>query len=310
MERNIHLVNNILPPPECRRVGIYCRVSSNKSAQLHSLDVQASCLTQYVMNRPGWILTDIFLDVGSGGREYERAAFNRLLISIQNGTITTVITKSISRFGRDTETILTTVRMITALGANVYFEEQSLDTDDPQSELYITLYAGIAQAERQNIIENARWGVQKRLSNGTSLLFDRPCYGYTTGKDGKFKIVTSEAAVVRRIFVLYLAGNSVRRIKRILENGGIPSPTNKSVWSTGTIERILDNKKYCGYSGAGQGENYVELPDHHDAVIIPLEMFEMVQAERKARSNIEIGEDGIPRRKATRFTSTASQEKE
>ncbi len=305
--------------PNYKKIGIYCRVSRATSALLHSLAAQASYLTKYVMRHPGWVLSDIYIDVGSGTKTEGRDEYNRMLSDAKSSLIDIIIVKSISRFGRDAESIIRATRELTDAGAIVYFEEQEISTSSPNSEMYIATYAAIAQAEAKNTSENIKWSIKKKIEDGTSAIYDRPCYGYILNDEGVFEIVESEASIVRKIYNLYLDGYSIVKIKAMLEKEHTPSPTGKSVWSKGTIGRILTNKKYCGFSEAwkyyttGDGKHRqitnkgehprIEMADHHEAVIIPLEIFERVQEMKATRTNIETDESGNTKRKSTKYTS-------
>ncbi len=318
-DKIVERIQYIEKPAQLEKVGIYCRVSTATGAQLHSLAAQASYLTKYVMRHSGWYLTDIYLDVESGSGTTKRQEFNRMLADAKAGIITTVITKSISRFGRNVEDILTATRALTDVGATVFFEGQGIDSKSPQCELYITSYGALAQGENQSVSESIRWGIRARVKDGTSAIYDRPCFGYDVDEQGTFIINEEEAVVVRKIYNLYLDGYSVVKIKATLEQSKIPSPNGKEKWSKNTIERILTNKKYCGYSEVwrtyktgdvspkrvtNKGEHErAEMEGHHEAIIIPLELFEMVQAERASRSNIEIDENGCPKRKSTKYST-------
>ena len=300
------------------RVGIYCRVSTPTNAQLHSFSAQASYLTRYVASKPGWYLVDIYLDVGSGSSSSGRPEYNRMLNDANCGKLDIILVKSISRLGRDTESILSATRSFTEKGVAVFFEEQGIDTRSTDSELYISIYGAVAQAENYNISENIKWGIQKKIEDGTSAIYDRPCYGYQSTENDHFEIVTEQAAVVRRIFNSYLDGMSIIKIKAALESEGILSPSGKQIWNKHTIELILTNKKYCGYAVAyktyfqgepkpkrkiNKGEHIMaEIENHHKA-IVPLELFEKVQKEKVLRSNVEIGDDGIARRKTTKYSA-------
>ena len=299
------------------RVGIYCRVSSTAKPQLRSLAAQASYLTKHVLSVPRWQLVDIYLDVGSGASAENRPEFMRLIDDVKNGIIQSVVTKSISRLGRNAEEILTVTRMLKGLGGTVYFEEQGISTKLADSELYISLYAAVAESEFQQISENIKWGIRKRVEEGTSEIYNRPCYGYRLDEDREFVIEPEEAVTVRLIYDWYLSGLSVVKIKAKLEQEGIPSPAGKNVWSKHTIDSILKNKKYCGFSivyqtfmdgyptpkritNIGYHPKY-EIAEHH-IPIIPLELFERVQQVRADRTNVEVDADGNRRRKKTKYS--------
>lgn len=254
------------------------------------------------MSRIDWRTADIYLDVENGSSTVGRAEFNRMIDDAKKGAIDLVITKSISRFGRNAEDVLTATRALSKHGVYVLFEEQSLDSRSPESELYISIFGGQAQADNLNLSENIKWGIRKKIEDGSSPIYGRLCYGYKADETNTFVIVPEEAVVVRRIFVMYLCGMSILKIKAALGADGIMSPTGKSNWNKRTIDMILSNKKYCGFSVAKGGNETYEYENHHEP-IIALDLFEKVQATRAERTNIEIGEDGKPHRKSTKYTS-------
>ena len=182
----------------------------------------------------------------------------------------------------------------------------------------MSLYGGIAQEENRQLSENIKWGIKKRAEDGTSAIYNRPCYRYRVNEAGEFEIVPDEASVVREIFSMYLRGLSILKIKQQLEGRGVPSPTGKPAWSKHTIDTILDNKKYIGTSviyksyhtghpeskrviNRGNHDMY-ELSNHH-VPIIPANLFEQVKNERSERSNIELDAEGKPKRKAKKYSA-------
>ena len=307
MYKKITVIPANIPFPTIQRVAVYCRVSSANGAQLHSLAAQVSYLTKYVMCRFGMQLEYIYLDVESGSSTTGREEFKRMMDDAKNGAFDLIITKSISRFGRNTEDILTATRELSAHGVYVLFEEQSLNSRSPESELYISLYGSQAQAENLSLSENIKWGIRRKIENGSSPIYDRPCYGYRADEN-ELIAVPEEAAIVRRIFAMYLYGMSILKIKAELEAEGITSPTGKSSWSKRTIDMILSNKKYCGLSVVKAGGRSFECVNHHEPIISP-EVFQRVQTAKSERTNIEIGEDGRKLRRNTKFTSVKVPER-
>ena len=301
MEKKITVIPASIPFPRIQRIAIYCRVSSATGAQLHSLAAQASYLTKYVMRRGDWCLTDIYLDVESGSSPTGREEFKRMMDDAKRGNFDLIITKRVSRFGRNTEDIVTAIHTLASHGVYVFFEEDNLNGRSPESELIISMQSGIAQGENLNLSENIKWGIRRKLENGSSPIYDRPCYGYRADEN-ELVAVPEEAAVVRRIFAMYLCGKSILKIKSALEAEGITSPARKSMWSKRTIYMILSNKKYCGSSVARSGKNPYLIKNHHEPIII-LEVFERVQAAKAERTNIEIDEDGRKLRRRIEFTS-------
>ncbi|MPN01366.1 hypothetical protein SDC9_148575 [bioreactor metagenome] len=244
----------------------------------------------------------------SGSNTFGRAEFNRMIEDAKKGIIDQVVTKSISRFGRNAEDVLTAVHSLSSHGVHVYFEEQSIDSQSPESELYISIFSGLAQAENLNLSQNIKWGIRKKIEDGSSPIYDRPCYGYQIDETSTFITVPEEATVVRRIFAMYLCGMSVLKIKAALEADRIMSPTGKSNWSKRTIDIILSNKKYCGFSVVKGEKGTYERENHHEP-IITLDLFEKVQTTKAERTNVEIGEDGKRHRKSTKYSSQKTSQK-
>jgi len=226
----------------------------------------------------------------------------------KRGNIDLIITKSISKFGRDTEETIISIRTLSALGVYVFFEVDNLNSRSPDSEMLITMQSGIARSENINLRENVKWGIRRRLGNGSSPIYDRPCYGYRADETAGLIIVPEEAAIVRRIFAMYLCGMSILKIKATLEAEGITSPAGKSNWSKRSIDMILSNKKYCGSSIVKGDDKLYECVNHHEQVISP-EVFHQVQTARAERTNIETGEDGRKHRRSTKYTSQSAQER-
>jgi len=239
---NERKVTIIPPKPKYHyRVGIYCRVSSRSQEQLTSLATQASYLTRLVAAKPGWILSDIYLDIKSGSEEADRNEFQRLLTDCRAGKIDVVLTKSISRFGRNTVETLATINEMRAKRVEIVFELEEISTNDSASQLYISILEGVAQEENLNRSENIRLGIKHKVENGTARIFLKRCYGYLNDDSGDLRINDMEADVVRSIFDMYLAGKSIIGIKRELERSNILSPTGNSIWCKRSIENILAN---------------------------------------------------------------------
>ena len=235
-----------LPPKREKRVGIYCRVSTNSSEQLKSLTAQVSALTRLTSANPKWLLVDVYIDIASSKTGSSRKEFNRMLKDCQSHDLEIIITKSISRFGRDTVEILDALNQLKLLGVRVIFEQEVFDTADTDSELMISILESIAQAENESRSENIKWGIKQRAAQGTSKLYNRKCYGYANASDGNLMIKDDEAKNVRVIFNLFLRGKSVIGIISELEKMGIKSPTGKGKWCKRTIDVMLSNEKYIG----------------------------------------------------------------
>lgn len=288
-----------------KNVGIYCRVSSSSKEQLNSLVEQISALTRAVSNVSQWRLADTFIDIGSAKGEQPRREFERLLKECEEHHISVVLTKSISRFGRDTVETLSALRRLKAAGVRVIFEEEHLDTDETDSELMIAALESFAQSENESRSENIRLGLSKRAAIGTSGLYTRRLYGYCKDSDGDLKIDEEQAKVVRDIFRWYLDGASVLGIIKNLFDAGIPSPTGKEKWSKHGIEKMLANGKYTGTATLLDSvtQDYVYQMKECIPPIITESEFRAVQEERAKRSNVEVDESGVSQRKSQKYSS-------
>lgn len=233
-----------LPPKREKRVGIYCRVSSNSAEQLKSLTAQVSVLTRLTAAIPQWLLSDIYIDIASSKTGSSRKEFARMLEDCQSNNLDIILTKSISRFGRDTVDTLEALNQLKTLRVRVIFEQESLDTANTDSDLMISIIESVAQAENESRSDNIRWGIKQRAVQGTSKLYNRKCYGYTHDKEGNLIIKDDEAKNVTKIFDMYLYGKSVIGIVAELERLGVKSPTGKDQWSKRTIDVMLSNEKY------------------------------------------------------------------
>ena len=302
-QRRVHFIPPN-PVKDEKRVGIYCRVSSNSMEQLNSLTTQVSALTRLTASSPNWLLVDTYIDIASGKEKSNRKAFNRLIKDCEAKNIEIVITKNISRFGRDTVEVLEGLNKLRELGVRVIFEQEGLDTADTDSALMISIIESIAQAENESRSENIKWGYKRHAAQGTSKLYNRKCYGYENDEDGLLIIKNEEARNVRLIFDLYLRGLSIIGIKRELEGLGIKTSTGKEKWSKRTIDVMLSNEKYIGVVrllNVGEHQEHYVSENNHPA-IISKEQFEAVQVEKKKRSNVVKGEDGN-RRKSKKYSS-------
>ena len=291
-------------PKRDKRVGIYCRVSTNSVDQLKSLTAQVSALTRLTAATPQWLLVDVYMDIASSKTGSSRREFAKMLDDCQSHNLEIILTKSISRFGRDTVDTLEALNLLKTLGIRVIFEQESLDTSDTDSDLMISIIESIAQAENKSRSENIKWGIKQRAAQGTSKLYNRKCYGYTNADDGSLIIEESEAKNVRLIFNLYLRGKSIIGIVSELDRLGIKSPTGKATWPKRTIDVMLSNEKYMGnvrlLDNGKHSATY--LSEDNNPAIIPKETFQAVQLEKQHRSNVIKGEDGS-QRKSTKYSS-------
>lgn len=293
-----------LPPKREKRVGIYCRVSTNSADQLRSLTAQVSALTRLTAANPKWLLVDVYIDIASSKTGSSRKEFNRMLKDCQSHDLEIIISKSISRFGRDTVEILDALNQLKLLGVRVIFEQEVLDTADTDSDLMISIIESIAQAENESRSDNIKWGIKQRAAQGTSKLYNRKCYGYVNASDGSLMIKDEEAKNVRLIFNLYLRGKSVIGIISELEKMGIKSPTGKGKWCKRTIDVMLSNEKYIGnvrLLNDGKHDLYY-LSEENNPAIISKETFQAVQIEKQHRSNVSKAENGS-KRKSEKYSS-------
>ena len=227
-----------------KRVGIYCRVSTNSVDQLKSLIAQVFALTRLTAATPQWLLVDVYMDIASSKTGSSRREFARMLDDCKSHNLEIILTKSISRFGRDTVDTLGALNQLKILGIRVIFEQESLDTADTDIDLMVSIIEAIAQAENKSRSENIKWGIKQRAAQGTSKLYNRKCYGYLNDSDGKLAIDDKEAKNVRMIFNLYLQGKSVLGIVKELERLEIKSPTGKDKWCNRTLDVMLSTETY------------------------------------------------------------------
>jgi len=303
------------------QVAAYARVSTEKDEQEDSFERQVEHYTSMIENNSEWHLVRIYADPGiSGTRAEKRPEFMQMIADCREGKIEKVLVKSISRFARNTVDALNYIRELKDLGISVYFESENIDTLTPGGEVLLTILAAMAEQESRTISTNIKWAWQRKFQNGDIILNTGLMLGYRkTGKtdeDGHviYEIEENEAEIVRRIYREFLAGITVTRICRGLEEDGIKTKLGKSKWRAGGIESILTNEKYTGnavlgktykpdvltrYRKANDGEKapmyYVE--NSHPAIIEP-EMFELVKAEIAKRK--QAGEKAVG---SSRYTS-------
>ena len=230
-----------------KRVAAYCRVSTDSEEQLVSYANQKKVYTEMIASRKDWCFAGLFADEGkSGTRADKRPEFNKMINDCLAGKIDYIITKSVSRFARNTVDCLDYVRMLKSKGIGVYFEEQQIDTLKTDSELYLVIYAGFAQSESESISKNITWSVRKKFEEGTPVFIYKRFLGYKKGADGEPEIVPSEAAIVERIFNLYLAGETVDNISKMMQAENYDIPGKTISFSKGMIMNMLSNERYCG----------------------------------------------------------------
>lgn len=238
------------------------------------------------------------MDIATSKTGSSRKEFNRMLDDCKSHKLEIVITKDVSRFGRDTVEVLDAFNKLKALDVRVIFEGNSLDTANTNSDLMVSVIESIAQAENESRSENIRWGIKQRVVQGTSKLYDRKCYGFKHDKDGHLVIDEEKAKNVKLIFDLYLSGQIVVGIIKELEKLKILSPTGKAKWCKRTIDVMLSNEKYTGdveLLKSSKSEIHY-LASGNNPAIISKEDFEAVQTEKTRRSNVVIDENGSKRK--------------
>lgn len=240
----IHRVKQTLNElPRRKRVAAYCRVSCGKDAMLHSLSAQVSYYNQYIQKRPGWEYAGVYVDEAMTGTKDDRPRFQQMLEDCRAGRIDMIITKSISRFARNTVTILETVRELKAIGVDVYFEEEHIHSMSGDGELLLTLLASFAQEESKSVSDNCKWRIRKDFAEGKPMNL-MLLYGYKT-VDGKIVIDEDEATIVRRIFREYLDGMGSVQIAKRLAHEQVPKRLGGE-WSSTYVVEVLTNEKYTG----------------------------------------------------------------
>ncbi|WP_295120949.1 recombinase family protein [Ruminococcus sp.] len=225
------------------RTAAYARVSSGKDAMLHSLSAQVSYYNDLIQSNPEWLFCGVFADEALTGTKDNRENFQKLLSECRAGRIDLVITKSISRFARNTVTLLETVRELKELGVDVYFEEQNIHSISPDGELMLTILASYAQEESLSASENQKWRIRKDFERGR--MGSITMLGYKRNKNGVLEIIPEEAEIVRMIFSDYLSGMGKNAIANKLHEMGVPTKGG-GIWTAWSIRRILRNEKYCG----------------------------------------------------------------
>ena len=230
-----------------RKVAGYARVSTDFEEQLTSYAAQVDYYTKYIQKREDWEFVKVYTDEGiSATSMAHRDGFNQMIADALDGKIDLIITKSVSRFARNTVDSLTTVRKLKEKNVEVYFEKENIYTLDSKGELLITIMSSLAQEESRSISENVTWGHRKRFADGKVSLPYKRFLGYRKGADGLPEIVPEEAEIVRQIYKQFLEGKSYYAIAKNLTDRGIPTPAGKEQWHIRTIGSILTNEKYKG----------------------------------------------------------------
>ena len=285
-----------------RRVAAYARVSTDSDEQFTSYEAQIDYYTKFIQQHEDWTYISVYTDEGiSGTNTKKRESFNQMVADALAGKIDLIVTKSVSRFARNTVDSLVTVRKLKERGVEIFFEKENIWTLDSKGELLITIMSSLAQEESRSISENVTWGQRKRFADGKVSMPYKHFLGYEKGENGQPVVNEKEAVVVRLIFRLFLEGKTPAGICRHLEANGIPTPSGKQKWSQTTVNSILRNEKYKGdallqkrftvdFLTKRTKTNTGEVPQFyvegsHEGIICPKE-FDMVQDEIGHRKGI------------------------
>ena len=281
------------------RVAAYCRVSTDHEDQEGSFKNQVDYYTKLIETTEGWELAGLFSDEGiSGTGTKKRSGFTDMIRACEEGRVDLVITKSISRFARNTADSLNYCRKLKALGIPIIFEKESINTMEASGELMFTILSSLAQEESRNISENTAWGIRSKFQQGIPHLNTESLLGYDKDADGNLIINEEQAAVVRRVYRDFLEGWTVSEISRRMNQEGVPGVHGEAKWYPCTIERMLQNEKHVGdllmqktytsdfltktmTENNGELEQYYIKDDH--PAIIPREDWDAVQIELQRR---------------------------
>ena len=282
------------------RVAAYARVSTDEEEQLSSYEAQVDYYTRYIQSNPEWTFVEVYADEGlSGTNTRKRRNFNRMIDDALAGKIDRIVTKSVSRFARNTVDTLTTIRKLKEKGVGVTFEKENIDTLDSKGELLITIMSSLAQEESRSISENVTWGWRKRISDGKVSVAYSHFLGYEKGEDGSMQVVESEAKIVRQIYGMFLDGQTPSSIAAFLTKQRISTPAGKEKWQSSTVKSILTNEKYKGdallqktftvdFLSKKAKINEGEVPQYYveksHPAIVSAEVFDLAQYEMKRRT--------------------------
>lgn len=227
------------------RVAAYCRVSTDNEEQLTSYEAQQTYYTDKIMTNKDWTMAGIFADEGiTGTSAQKRPEFLKMIRQCRQKKIDVILTKSISRFARNTVDCLKYVRALKELGIAIIFEKEGINTLETDSEILLTMLSAFAQAESESISESVKWGIRQAMREGKVRIQYKRLYGFKRGEDGGLEIVPEQAVIVRSIYDQYLAGASYSMIKERLEAEHILNASGKQEWSLSVIRSILTNEKY------------------------------------------------------------------
>ena len=290
--------------PQKKRIAAYCRVSTDQEEQLSSYEAQVNYYTTYIEKQPDYECAGIYADEGiSGTSTKKREQFNKMIADCKAGKIDMIITKSISRFARNTLDCLNFVRLLKDLGIGVVFEKENIFTLDSKGEVLLSILSSLAQDESRSISENSTWGIRRRFEQGRLFINATKFLGYDKNQNGNLVINEKQAKIVRRIYTEFLDGKGANRIARELERDRVQNWNGKAKWYENSIRKMLTNEKYMGdallqktytvdFLNKKRAENTGQVPqyyveDSHPA-IIEKEMWEAVQLEMERRRNFSL----------------------
>lgn len=285
------------------RVAAYCRVSTDEEDQLLSYEAQVKHYTAEIEKNPTWKNAGIFADEGiTGVSTKKRERFNEMIDLCRAGKIDRIITKSTSRFARNTVDSLRYIRELKSLGISIYFEKENIDTMNMDSETIITVYSAFAQAESESISGNVRLGKRMKFKAGEAPMMYGNLLGYRKGADGKPEIILEEAVIIRFIYDKFLEGNGYSKICELLKEKGYRTKKGNTIWSVSAVRTILQNEKYKGdvimqktfvtdlfskSTKRNKGDLPMYLAKNNHIPIIEPEVFDKVQVEIAKRNSLK-----------------------
>ena len=315
-QRNI--ANRAVAPDTKLRVAAYCRVSTEQDEQLNSFENQVTYYTEFINRNPNYELAGIYADEGiSGTSTKRREQFNRMIADCEAGKIDLIITKSISRFARNTQDCLNYSRKLKDLGIGITFEKENISTMDSTGELLFTILSSLAQDESRSISENCQWGIRSLFKQGVVHINTNRFYGYDKNEDGRLVINPEQAKVVRWIFESYMDGINPDIIARRLMEKKVPGCMGEPKWTVDTIMGILQNEKHMGdailqktftadYLTKKQVKNEGQLAQYHvkddHEAIVSKELWQVTQLEIQRRKDY-MKRYGLPRWDAIQTSS-------
>lgn len=229
------------------RVAAYCRVSTDQEEQLLSYENQVTYYTKYIKQCEDYEFAGVYADEGiSGTSTRKREEFQRMIADCNAGKIDLIITKSISRFARNTKDCLEFCRQLKNNGTGIYFEKENINTLESQGEVLLTILSSLVQEESRTISENSKWGIQRRMEQGFVIVNTNKFTGYDRDKNGNLVINKKQAKVVERIYKEYMEGRTVDYIARRLEKDEVKNWEDRVYWAPSTVQKILCNEKYKG----------------------------------------------------------------